>query len=155
MLIFMYNDFQQIVCKNLSKKWPVFKLVNANEPEQTTTYQMVIWLCSALAMQYLLRLRSCPPCRCHSMQTHTRGRGLHAGWGRWPQSTQRSLELYSGHLKQPTEKAAYWLRTIQGYITTCGNNKKVRFVAFLRVWELGSLNLFGLYCTVSGPRQPL
>ena len=42
MLIFMYNDFQQLFCKNLQEKLPVFKLVNADEPKQTTIYQIAI-----------------------------------------------------------------------------------------------------------------
>ena len=31
MLIFMYNDFQQLFCKIVWENWPVVKLVNANE----------------------------------------------------------------------------------------------------------------------------
>ena len=43
MLIFMYNNFQKLFCKDLSENWPVCKLVNANEPGQTTRYQIIIW----------------------------------------------------------------------------------------------------------------
>ena len=42
MLSFMYNDFQKLFCKDLSEKLPVCKLVNANEPGQTTRYQIII-----------------------------------------------------------------------------------------------------------------
>ena len=34
--------FRNYFCKDLSENWPVFKLVNANEPGQTTRYQMII-----------------------------------------------------------------------------------------------------------------
>ena len=112
MLIFLYNDFQQLFCKILWENWPVVKLLNVNELflSQNPYYMSdCIWHKNISAETY--RHRQCFLCEFYTLQVI-----LHAWTSKHcVRDTSKSDEKVQ--IKAPTEQGIHKLHTKKVYFS--------------------------------------